>query len=411
MILLVIPTYILNTEGSTFQKEHFVNCLAELGKVYVAINHEKENPINLEDIKRWKASSKINKVYLINPSYKKLRKEEKESIAHRFRKHIENFRFPDSNFPYWKSIVYDEYLGSLQSTEYKIKEVLDDAKPSFLLIPIPSVINSMLNDDLFTGKFIYFAKQKNIPVIGFQYAPLIDKNFVHLYYGIDYFIVNSEAEKQFLINLGLNDKKIFIAQEKYISLWSRNSFPQLISYWSIGKRWRENIGLNDKDFVIGSSHIFSHRRELIEIIDILIKLKDIKIIINTSRNINRRGLIDSEIARNYTLYKYKNLIGKNIFIVEDQIMNVLYFSDALVLCADITYNILDLFRKPVVVFQKGLQTEIVFKNITYTGSKDKVKEIVNNYKNTHLSLEKIFGLLTEMQTNNSSNNKQYRNEF
>ncbi len=396
MILLVIPTYILNTEGSTFQKEHFVNYLAEFGKVDVIINHEKESPVNIEEIKKWKAESKINKVYLVNASYKTLSKETKEKISHNFRKHIEHLRPPDSNYPLWKSIVYDEYAGSLQGSEYKIEEALIESKPKLIFAPIPSVINSTLHDDLFFNKIIYNAKKLGITVVGFQYAPIIDKNFIHIYDAFDFYIVNSEADKYFLTAIGIKEEKVFTAQEKYVSLWSRTTHPQCYQYWYKGRQWREKLGIKDEEFLVGSAHIFSHRRELIDIIDTLIEDERIKFVINASKRINRRGFVDFEVAENYTLYRFSKFLGKRIFIVEESIIDIFYFSDALVLPADITYNILDIFKKPVIVYQKGLPIEYSFKNIVFTSSKQTVRDTINNYMKNHLSLKEIMNLLTKM---------------
>ena len=405
MILLVVPIYILNTEGSTFQKEHFVNYLSKFDSVCVAINYEKNQNIDLESIKRWKASSKISKIYVVSVSYKNIPREGKERIAHRFREYIENLRLPGSNYPYWKSIVYDEYMGSIQEIEFKVAEVIKEVNPSLIFMPLPSVINSTAIDDIFMEKLIYHAKNKNIKIVGFQYAPIIDKNFIHLYNAFDYFIVNSEAEKVFLTDIGIESSKIFIAMEKYTALWSRTSPPHTVSYWTGGKRWREDLGIKEDDFVIGSAHIFSHRRELMEIVSAFIELDGIKILINTSSKLNRRGFIDSVTAREYTLYKYKDLIGKKIILVEDKIMNVLYFSDILILPADLTYNILDTAKKPIVIYQKGLPSQIRYKNVVYTNSMEEVKSVVLNYIKEYSSLNRIMKLLTEVQTYNSNNYK------
>jgi len=130
MILLVIPTYILNTQGSSFFKDQFVNKLADISPVSVAVNHDKESPINLDEVKRWKLQTSIKKLYVISSNYYALSIKEKEDKAHRFRKLIEDLRFPESNYPYWKSIVYDEYLGSIQGIKYRVEEAVKDANPS-----------------------------------------------------------------------------------------------------------------------------------------------------------------------------------------------------------------------------------------------------------------------------------------
>ncbi len=387
MILLVTPSFIFNTKGSSFMKEKLVNKLSEISPVSVAVNYDKESPVNLEEVKKWKAQTSMKKLYVISSAYYTLDRQDKENIAHRFRKLLEDLRFPESNYPYWKSIVYDEYLGSLQGVRYKIEEALRDANPSMILIPIGSVINSTLPDDLFLGNFIYTAKRMGIPVVGFQYAPIIDRNFVHLYNSYDYFLVNTPADKEFLVSIDIPEEKIFVMQEKYTCLWSRTSGPHIINYWLKGSRWRKQMGFNDEDFIVGTTHLFSHRRDIIEIVDALLELKDVKILINASKHINRRGFIDFDTARDYTLSKFKDLLGKRIFLVEDQIMEVFEFSDAVVIPADLTFNMLDSYRKPVVVFQIALPCETTYRNIVYTSSKEKVKSIIEEYKKRNVTLK------------------------
>jgi len=81
-------------------------------------------------------------------------------------------------------------------------------------------------------------------------------------------------------------------QEKFAALWSRTSGPHVINYWLKGSAWRNSMGFTDEDFLVGSTHLFSHRRDVIEIVDALLKLEKIKILINASKRINRRGFID-----------------------------------------------------------------------------------------------------------------------
>ncbi len=387
MILLVIPSFILNTKGSSFMKEQLVNKLSEISPVSVAVNYDKESPVNLEEVKKWKAQTSMRKLYVISAGYYTLTPQDKENMAHRFRKLLEDLRFPESNYPYWKSIVYDEYLGSLQGVRYKIEEALRDANPSIILMPINSVINSTFSDDLFLGNFIYNARRMGIPVVGFQYAPIIDRNFAHLYNSYDYFLVDTPADKEFLLSIDIPEERIFVIQEKYTVLWSRTSGPHIINYWLKGSRWRKQMGFDDEDFIVGSTHLFSHRRDIIEIVDALLKLEDVKVLINASRHINRRGFIDFDTARDYTLYKFRDLIGKRIFLIEDKIMEVFDFSDAVVIPADLTFNMLDSYRKPVVVFQIALPCETTYRNIVYTSSKEKVVSVIEEYRKKNVSLK------------------------
>ncbi len=387
MILLVIPSFILNTKGSSFMKEQLVNKLSEISPVSVAVNYDKESPVNLEEVKKWKAQTSMRKLYVISAGYYTLDRQDKEDIAHRFRGLLEDLRFPESNYPYWKSIVYDEYLGSLQGIGYKIEEALKDANPSLILMPINSVINSTFPDDLFLGNFIYNARRMGIPVVGFQYAPIIDRNFVHLYNSYDYFLVNTPTDKEFLLSIDIPEERIFVMREKYTVLWSRTSGPHIINYWLKGSRWRKQMGFDDEDFIVGSTHLFSHRRDIIEIVDALLKLENVKVLINASKHINRRGFIDFDTARDYTLYKFRDLIGKRIFLVEDQIMEVFEFSDAVVIPADLTFNMLDSYRKPVVVFQLALPCEATYRNVIYTSSKEKVVSVIEEYRKKNVSLK------------------------
>ncbi len=387
MILLVTPSFVFNTKGSSFMKEKLVNKLSEISPISVAVNYDKESPVNLEEIKIWKTQAPIKKLYVVSANYYSITRQEKEEKSHRFRKLIEDLRFPESNYPYWKSIVYDEYLGSLQGVRYKVEEAIRDANPSMILIPIGSVINSTLPDDLFLGNFIYSAKHMGIPVVGFQYAPIIDRNFVHLYNSYDYFLVNTPADKEFLLSLDIPEDSIFVIQEKYTVLWSRTSGPHIINYWLKGTQWRKQMGFDDEDFIVGSIHLFSHRRDVIEIVDALLKVEDVKILVNASKHINRRGFIDFDTARDYTLYKFKDQVGKRIFLIEDQIMEVFEFSDAVVIPADLTFNMLDSYRKPVIVFQLALPCEATYRNVIYTSSKEKVVSVIEEYRKKNVSLK------------------------
>lgn len=386
-LLLVIPEAIrLNMD--MYFLELLVNHLSEEHDVDLVMDYDISRPEEIEFLKVFKNKTSANKLYALSVRREALDFKLREEYTHKFKKAIEDLVFPESHYHAWMSLAYDEYFGSMENIRFNVEKLFETSNPDLVLLPIISVVSSTGRSEVLTSPIVYQAKKRGIKTVGYKSAGIIDRNFSHLYATYDYFLVHNEAEKEFLTSIGIEGKKIFVLREEYTWFTSATSNPAAKAYWEGVKEFRKTYGVPEDALIIGTHHIFSHRRDSREMAKALLDLPlNIYILVSASKSDYRRDINSYETAVKYTFYDIEKDKREKIIIDEFRFDHIMMYSDALVFPADVGAGLYHVFEKPIIVYSLSLPDSYSYRNILYTSKKDVVKSHILNYFKHRWSLK------------------------
>lgn len=307
-----------------------------------------------------------------------------------FIRHTFDLYMPGTDMKYWKTAAFDDFRGHVSSQAFSGLEGSYD----LLLMPIPSSDEPPSTDcDVFYSTVVFFAKENNISTAGLQIYPISHTPLIFLR-SFDYFIVKEEFEKEYYINHGIEDSRIFILdghEENYCLSTVEDIYKNLMFSDQISIE-RDEIGV----LIVNHSKF---RPQIKEIIEALSELNIKKSIYFQKRGYHVRELSEDQIVDELIRPALAKAGGKHYIVQEGALVKVLMPCDIIIApvyiiplsfavqhdkCA-IVYNPL----KKAVQFQDG---------VLFLNNKKSIMETVMAYfekkqKRTYISdiVERIIG--------------------
>lgn len=119
-----------------------------------------------------------------------MKMKDRDDVAREYIKTYYDFKIPDTDFPIWKCMAYDDYLWNLCPQRFKKLP----KKFDFLVTPLHSTVDALgRNYDAFATQMMFRAKTLGVPVIGVQYSNRRNVN-PYVRWLCDYMIARNEQD-------------------------------------------------------------------------------------------------------------------------------------------------------------------------------------------------------------------------
>lgn len=247
--------------------------------------------------------------------------QQRDGFAKQFIKLTHGIPIPESDMPYWEMVAYDDFLWNVSTNVFpKIEEQYD-----LVLFPIPSVLLAPSNSgDVFNTHIIFHAKENNIPVIGLQVHPIYD--VPHIYpYVLDYFAVKNELEKNYYLDQGIDNNKIFILDdplERYCLCTVQDVYYDLVL--------NSSVKLAAEDIVIVIINHSKNRCQLLDAIDVVSKVRHKKVVIFNKLNYSVKSIHEDEIFEDLIKPDLDRKIGAVYMANEHALSESMMLADILI---------------------------------------------------------------------------------
>lgn len=161
-----------------------------------------------------KVANKLRKIpaypnfqIVINPGADKIWKiHERDQMAKEFVSLAGDQCLPGTDFRFWKQVTFDDYLWNISTHVYGTPTEIYDV----VIVPLQSTENPPSGPvDIFYTYAAYYARQNNLPLIGWTYEPAQFTSLMSLFV-FDYFCVPKEEDKAWFVRQGVAGEKVFV---------------------------------------------------------------------------------------------------------------------------------------------------------------------------------------------------------
>jgi len=247
--------------------------------------------------------------------------QQRDDFVKIFIKHTFDLYIPGTDMKYWKTAAFDDFRGHVSSHAFSGLEGSYD----LLLMPVPSSDEPPSTDcDVFYSTVVFFAKENNIATAGMQIYPISHTPLIFLR-AFDYFIVKETFEKEYYVNHGIEDDRIFILdahEENYCLSTVEDTYKNLMFSDQISIE-RDEIGV----LIVNHSKF---RPQIKEIIEALSELNIKKSIFFQKRGYHIRELSEDQIVDELIRPVLAKAGGRHYIVQEGALVKVLMPCDVII---------------------------------------------------------------------------------
>jgi len=234
--------------------------------------------------------------------------------------------------PFWKFTLFDDFRGSISETFHEIPSLVKESRG--VLIPLFPFNRSPFFGNYYSYQLYKTAKDLGIPVIGVEIQSLDKRYYYHnLFY--DFYILKHQSSKEFLLEIGVENERIFLLKEKYKFIFSESEFPLKVNLKFVFDDLTLILQLiREGYFIIALMSCLSERYAIRRFLRVATKLdKKIAIVAVAHPDIYTISLSEKEVLEKSFIDELRGNEFSNFFILETPRTNLSFltlFADIIV---------------------------------------------------------------------------------
>jgi hypothetical protein len=294
--------------------------------------------------------------------------QQRDDFVRIYIKHTFDLFIPGTDLKYWKTSAFDDFRGHIASHAFSIPE--DDY--ALLLMPVPSSDEPPSTEcDVFYSTFIFYAKERGIPVAGLQIYPVLHTPVIYLKV-IDYFIVKELFEKQYYEKRGVDRQRIFLLNtpdENYCVCTVEDTYKNLM--------FDKQFNLQSDEVSILIVNHPKYRQQINEVLQTLSKLNIKKSVFFYKTGYHVRELSEDQIVDEIIRPFLEKVGGKYYIVQEGSIAKLIMICDVIIATTYIVpLTFAAQYNKAAIVYNPLKKAATLEGGVSFLNDKNALKEVI-----------------------------------
>jgi len=247
--------------------------------------------------------------------------QQRDDFVRIYIKHTFDLLIPETDLKYWKASAFDDFRGHIAPYSFSGLETDYD----LLLMPIPSFDEPPSAEcDVFYSTFIFYAKEKKIPIAGLQIYPVMHTPLLYKEI-LDYFIVKEEFEEEYYRKWGIEGERIVVLngpEDNYCLSTIEDIYKNLMFDEQI------DIGMDEIGILIVNHP--KYRPQINEALEALSRLDIKKSVFFLKRGYDVRELSEEKIIEEIIRPSLEKVGGKYYIVQEGALVKILMLCDVII---------------------------------------------------------------------------------
>lgn len=262
---------------------------------------------------------------------------------------IQDFVLPGTGLRFWKTTAFDDFRGHISQWTSRLSENAYD----LVLYPLPSEDDPPPEkNDVFYSSVVFLAKERGIPIVGFQLFPIFSTPLFFLK-TVDFLLLRSDFDRDYCRQRGIADDRIEVVSRFFDGYYFdtvEDSYRNLV----LDPQMRKLLPDPDSLIITVINHA-KYRQEIREMISVLRELTVPYVVVLLKRAYTIRDLSETDVLNGLIMDDLKRLPGK-YFIAEDgSLVTLMMFSDVILSAS---------YLIPLSFAEKYGKTSVVYNPVT-----------------------------------------------